>query len=95
VEISRSARGWVEESLTHEFNGKVELSSFRVAIAFPLVQGEGENPALYFQGRFRTPSISCGLSGSGSITSPKRFRLNPSIESPHNVTLDDLHLSRR
>ena len=57
VEISRSARGWVEESLTHEFNGKVELSSFRVAVPFPLVQGEGENLALHFQGRQDLPPL--------------------------------------
>ena len=57
VEISRSARGWVEESLTHEFNSKIELSSFRVAIPFPLVQGEGENLALHFQGRQDLPPL--------------------------------------
>ena len=57
VEISRSARGWVEDSLTHEFNGNVELSSFRVAIRFPLVQAEGENLALHFQGRQDLPPL--------------------------------------
>jgi hypothetical protein len=57
VEISRSARGRVEDSLTHEFNGKVELSSFRIAIRFPLVQGEGENLAVHFQGRQDLPPM--------------------------------------
>jgi hypothetical protein len=57
VEISRSARGWVEDSLTREFNSKVELSSFRVAIPFPLVQGEGENLALHFHGRQDLPPL--------------------------------------
>lgn len=57
VEISRSARGWVEDSLTHEFNSKVELSSFRIAVPFPLVQGEGENLALHFQGRQDLPPL--------------------------------------
>lgn len=49
VEISRSARGWVEDSLSREFKSKVELSGFRVAFPFPLVQGEGENLALHFR----------------------------------------------
>ncbi|HTC64440.1 MAG TPA: AsmA-like C-terminal region-containing protein [Candidatus Saccharimonadales bacterium] len=57
VVILRSARGWVEGSLTHEFNSKVELSSFRVAVPFPLVQGEGENLALHFQGRQDLPPL--------------------------------------
>jgi len=69
VEISRGARGWVEDSLTHEFNSKVELSSFRVVISFPLVQGEGENLALYFQGRQDLPPL----------ISVKRFTLRASI----------------
>ena len=57
VEISRNARGWVEDSLTHEFKSKVELSSFRIAVQFPLVQGEGENLALHFQGRQDLPPL--------------------------------------
>jgi len=69
VEISRSARGWVEDSLTHEFNSKVELSSFRVAVPFPLVQGEGENLALHFQGRQDLPPL----------IAVKRFTLRASI----------------
>jgi len=69
VEISRGARGWVEDSLTHEFNSKVELSSFRVAIPFPLVQGEGENLALQFQGRRDLPPLIL----------VKRFTLRASI----------------
>ena len=69
VEISRGARGWMEDSLTHEFNSKVELSSFRVAIPFPLVQGEGENLALHFQGRQDLPPLIL----------VKRFTLRASI----------------
>lgn len=57
VEISRSARGWVEDSLSREFKSKVELSGFRVAFPFPLVQGEGENLALHFQGRQDLPPL--------------------------------------
>ena len=57
VEISRSARGWVEDSLTREFKSKVELSGFRVAVPFPLVEGEGENLALHFQGRQDLPPL--------------------------------------
>lgn len=57
VVISRNARGWVEDSLTHEFNSKVELSSFSVEIPFPLVQAEGENLALHFQGRQDLPPL--------------------------------------
>jgi len=69
VEISRRARGWAEDSLAHDFNSKVELSSFRVAILFPLVQGEGENLALHFHGRQDLPSLIL----------VKRFTLRTSI----------------
>jgi hypothetical protein len=69
VEISRGARGWVEDSLTREFNSKVELSSFHVAIPFPLVQGQGENLALHFQGRQDLPPL----------IAVKRFTLRTSI----------------
>ena len=69
VKISRSARGWMEDSLAHEFESKVELSSFRVAISFPLVQGEGENLALHFQGRQDLPPL----------IAVKRFTLRASI----------------
>lgn len=69
IEISRGARGWVEDSLTHEFNSKVELSSFQVAIPFPLVQAEGENVALHFQGREDLPPLIL----------VKRFTLRASI----------------
>jgi hypothetical protein len=44
-------------SLSHEFKSKVELSSFRIAVQFPLVQGEGENLALHFQGRQDLPPL--------------------------------------
>ena len=69
VKISRGARGMVEDSLANEFNSKVELSSFRVAIPFPLVQGEGENLALHFQGRQDLPPLIL----------VKRFTLRASI----------------
>ena len=69
VAMSRGARGWVEDSLTHEFNSKVELSSFHVAIPFPMVQGEGENLALHFQGRQDLPPL----------IAVKRFTLRASI----------------
>lgn len=69
VEISRGARSWVEDSLTHEFNSKVELSGFRVAIPFPLVQAEGENVALHFRGREDLPPLIL----------VKRFTLRASI----------------
>jgi hypothetical protein len=57
VVISRSARGWVEDSLAREFKSKVELSSFRVAIPFPFVHVEGENLALHFQARQDLPPL--------------------------------------
>jgi hypothetical protein len=57
VEISRNVRGWLEDSLSHEFKSKVELSSFRIAVQFRLVQGEGENLALHFQGRQDLPPL--------------------------------------
>src|SRR5579863_7112199 len=69
VKISRGMRGLVEDSLANEFNSKDELSSFRVAIPFPLVQGEGENLALQFQGRRDLPPLIL----------VKRFTLRASI----------------
>jgi hypothetical protein len=57
VMISRRARVYAEDWMTHEFNGNVELSSFRVAIPFPLVQCEGENLVLHFQGRQDLPPL--------------------------------------
>ena len=57
VVVSRNARGWVADSLAHEFKSKVELSSFRVNVPFPLIQAEGENLALHFQGRQDLPPL--------------------------------------
>jgi hypothetical protein len=57
VVISRRARVWAEDWMTREYNSNVELSAFRVAISFPLVQCEGENLALHFQGRQDLPPL--------------------------------------
>jgi hypothetical protein len=57
VVISRRARVWAEDWMTHEYNGNVELSAFRVAIPFPLVQCEGENLVLHFLGRKDLPPL--------------------------------------
>ena len=57
VMVSRRARVYAEDWMTHEFNGNVELSSFRVTIPFPLLQCEGENLVLHFQGRQDLPPL--------------------------------------
>src|ERR1700746_1516593 len=55
--ISRRARAWAEDWLAHKYNGNVELSAFRVTIPFPLVQCEGENLSIHFQGRRDLPPL--------------------------------------
>lgn len=55
--ISRKARGWAEDWLTQEYKSQVQLSSFRVAIPFPLVQAEGQNLVLHFEGRQDLPPL--------------------------------------
>lgn len=57
VIISRRARVWAEDWMTREYNSKVELSAFRVAIPFPLIQCEGDNLVLHFQGRQDLPPL--------------------------------------
>ena len=57
VVISRRARVWAEDWMTHEYNSSVELSAFRVTIPFPQVQCEGENLTLHFQGRQDLPPL--------------------------------------
>jgi hypothetical protein len=57
IVISRRARVWAEDWMTHEYNSEVELSAFRVAIPFPFVQCEGENLTLHFQGRQDLPPL--------------------------------------
>jgi hypothetical protein len=55
--ISRRARVWAEDWLSHEFNSKVEMSAFRVSIPFPTVKCQGENLELQFQGRQDLPPL--------------------------------------
>ncbi len=57
VAVSRNARRWAEEALTRQYNSKVELGAFRVSIPFPMVQCEGENLILRFQGREDLPPL--------------------------------------
>src|ERR1700722_1863424 len=57
VLISRQARVWAQDWMTREYNGNVDLSSFRIAIPFPLVQCEGEDLAIHFQGRPDLPPL--------------------------------------
>jgi hypothetical protein len=57
VVISRRARVWAEDWLTHEYRGNVELSDFRVSILFPLVQCIGENLTLHYHGRQDLPPL--------------------------------------
>lgn len=71
VEISRRSRDWMQDWLTHEYNSQVELSSFTVAIPFPLVQAKAENVTLHFQGRQDLPPL----------IAIKRMRMRTSIWS--------------
>jgi hypothetical protein len=57
VMVSRHARGWAEDWLTRQYNSKVELAAFRISIPFPLVQCEGDNLILHFQGREDLPPL--------------------------------------
>jgi AsmA-like C-terminal region len=57
VMISRRARVSAEDWMAHEYNGKVELATFRVTMPFPLVQCEGQNLVLHFQGRQDLPPL--------------------------------------
>ncbi len=57
VVISRNARNWMQDWLSHEYNSQVELSSFSVAIPFPLVQAEAGDVTLHFQGRRDLPPL--------------------------------------
>jgi hypothetical protein len=57
IEISHHARDWVDDWLTQVYKSDVDLSAFRVSIPFPLVQVEGENLALHFQGRQDLPPL--------------------------------------
>lgn len=47
----------MQEWLSHEYNSQVELSSFTVAIPFPLVETQAENVTLHFQGRQDLPPL--------------------------------------
>ena len=55
--VSSRARIWAEEWMTHEYNGKVELSAFHVTIPWPLVQCEGENLAFRYHDRQDLPPL--------------------------------------
>jgi len=57
VLVSRKARDWIQDWLSHEYNSQVELSSFSVAIPFPLVQAEAGDVTLHFQGRHELPPL--------------------------------------
>ncbi len=57
VVVAKRARIWTENWMAHEYKSKVELAAFRVTIPFPLVQCEGENLALHFQGREDLPPL--------------------------------------
>jgi hypothetical protein len=55
--VSRRARVWAQDWLTYQYHGSVELSAFHVTIPFPLVQCEGENLLVHFQGRQDLPPL--------------------------------------
>ncbi len=55
--ISRDSRAWMQEWLSGQYDSDVELSSFGVAIPFPLVQVEAGDVTLYFKGRKDLPPL--------------------------------------
>lgn len=55
--ISRHARDWVDDWLTEQYKSQVDLESFQVSVAFPLVQAEGANLVLHFHGRRDLPPL--------------------------------------
>jgi hypothetical protein len=57
IEISRHARDWVNDWLTHEYKSEVDLQSFKISVRFLLVQAEGDNLVLHFQGRKDLPPL--------------------------------------
>lgn len=57
VEISRRSQIWMQDWFSHEYNSKVELSGFHVAIPFPLVESEADDVTLHFQGRQDLPPL--------------------------------------
>jgi AsmA-like C-terminal region len=57
IVVARRARVFAEDWLTQQYNSKVELAAFRVSIPFPLVQCEGENLVLHFEGRQDLPPL--------------------------------------
>jgi len=90
VAVSRNARRWAEDALTRQYNSKVELGAFRISIPFPLVQCEGENLVLRFQGREDLPPLI-------AVT---RFTMRTSLtgllRAPHRISflkLDGLQIN--
>ena len=59
VVISRRAHVWAADWMAEQYHSQVQLDAFRVAIPFPLVQCEGENLVLHFQGRQDLPPLDC------------------------------------
>jgi len=57
VLISRKSRDWLQDWSSREYNSQVEISSFSVALPFPLVQTEADNVTLYFRGRRDLPPL--------------------------------------
>jgi hypothetical protein len=57
VLISRHARDWVQTALSEQYNSKVELSKFDIAIPFPLVQATGEGLVLHFEDNADLPPL--------------------------------------
>jgi hypothetical protein len=57
VEISRRSQSWMQDWFSHEYNSKVDLSGFHVAIPFPLVESEADDVTLHFQGRQDLPPL--------------------------------------
>ncbi len=57
IAISRRAHIWAADWMSQQYHSQVELAAFRVNIPFPLVQCEGDNLVLHFQGRQDLPPL--------------------------------------
>ena len=55
--ISKKSRGMLQDWMSRQYGGDVQLSDFHVAIPFPLVQVQADDVTLYFKGRRDLPPL--------------------------------------
>ena len=80
VVVSRRARVWAEDWMRHEYKSDVEIAAFRVTIHFPLVECDGENVTLRFQGLRNLPPLIAVKRFTMRTSVPDLFRIPRRIE---------------